>query len=39
MSMGETNRMEYVQSQNGNDQQEQVSGGGSGSRGKIILKI
>ena len=39
MSVGKANRTENIQSQNGDHQQEQISGGGSGSSGKIILKI
>ena len=39
MAVSKTNRAENVQSQNGDDQQEQISGGGSGSRVKIIVKI
>lgn len=39
VSMGETNRAEHVQSQNRNNQQKQIPGGGSGSGVKIILKI
>ena len=39
MAVCKANGAETVQSQNGDNQQEQVSGGRSGSSGKIILKI
>ena len=39
MAVGKAHGAESIQSQNGDNQQEQVSGGRSGSIGKIILKI
>ena len=39
MAVGKAYEAENLQSQNGDNQQEQVSGGRSGSSGKIILKI
>ena len=39
MAVGKAHGAESIQSQNGDNQQEQVSGGRSGSSGKIILKI
>ena len=39
MAVGKAYRAENVQSQNGDNQQEQVSGGRFGSISKIILKI
>ena len=39
MAVGKANGAENIQSQNGDNQQEQVSGGRSGSISKIILKI
>ena len=39
MAVGKSYGAENIQSQNGDNQQEQVSGGWSGGSGKIILKI
>ncbi len=39
MAVGKAYGTEHVQSQNGDDHQEQIPDGGSGSSGKIILKI